>query len=91
MSRLSEHEQSAAIWMLQAGVPVSDVPRFIIASGQLYSAPEIVTRLLGQLKIDPGLINQEWKAKLRRQYVNCIDDICINDIHFDQLPSLPEE
>ena len=54
MQRLSEHEQSGAIWNVKAGVRVSDV-----ASQQLYSTPEIITRLLKQLKIDAGLDIQE--------------------------------
>ena len=49
MPRLSEHKRSGAIGMLQAGC-VFLLPRdIIIAVRQLYSASEIVTRLLGQL------------------------------------------
>ena len=40
-------------------------PDIIIAICQLYSASEIVTRLLGQLKIDAGLVSQEWRPALR--------------------------
>ena len=43
------------------------LPDIIIAVRQLNSATEIVTRLLGQLKIDAGLVNQEWRPALRRQ------------------------
>ena len=43
------------------------LPDIIIAIRQLYSASEIVTRLLGQLKIDAGLVKQDWRAALRRQ------------------------
>ena len=59
MPRLSEHERSGAIAMLKAGVRVSDVADIIIAIRHLCSALELVTRLLGQLKIDAGLVNQE--------------------------------
>ena len=45
-------------------------PDIIIATRQLYSAAETVTRLLGQLKIDAGLVSQAL----------CIDDIYIDDI-----------
>ena len=65
MPRLSEHEQSGAIGMLKAGARVSDVTRYIIAIRQLYSAQEIVTRLLGQLKIDTGLVSQEWRPTIK--------------------------
>ena len=37
----------------------------VIAIGQLYSTSEIVTRLLGQLEIDAGLVIQEWPPALR--------------------------
>ena len=44
------------------------LPDIIIALLQLYSASEIVTRLLGQLKIYAGLVNfKEWRPALRRQ------------------------
>ena len=61
MPRLSDHERYGAVGILQAGVRVSVVARYYQchANGQLYSASEIVTRLLGQLKIDAGLVNQE--------------------------------
>ena len=52
MPRLSEHERPGTIGMLKAGVRVSGV-----AIRQLYSTPEIVTRLLEQLKVDTGLAN----------------------------------
>ena len=37
----------------------------IIAIRQLYSASEIVTRLLGQLKIDACLVSRGWRSALR--------------------------
>ena len=55
--RLSEHERPCAIGMLKAGVRVSDAPSIIIAIRQLYSNSEIVTRLLGQLRVDQVLAN----------------------------------
>ena len=45
--------------MLQAGVHVSDGRDSIIAIRQLFFALEIVTRPLGQLKIDAGLVSEE--------------------------------
>ena len=67
-------------------------PDIIIAIRQLYSASEIATRLLGQLKINAGLVSQEWRpalsGNLRRL---CIDDIYINDIHSSWLLSVPGE
>ena len=92
MPRLSEHEQQGATGMLNAGMRVSDMPDIIIAIRQLYSASEIVTRLLGQLKIDAGLFSQKWlpalRANLRRL---CIDDIYIEDIRSGPLLSVPDE
>ena len=52
MPRLSEHERSGAIGMLKTGMRVSDVAQYHIAIRQLCSTSEIITRLLGQLKID---------------------------------------
>ena len=67
-------------------------PDIIIAIRQLYSASEIVTKLLGQLKLDAGLVSQEWRpgfrAKLRRL---CIDDLYIDDICSGWVLSMPEE
>ena len=56
-------------------------PDTIITIRQLYSASEIVTRLLGQLKIDAGLVSQEWRSSLRGNLRRLsIDDIYIDDI-----------
>ena len=64
----------------------------IIAIRQLYSASKIVNRLLGQLKIDAGLVNQEWRPDVKTAINGvCIDDIGIDDIHSDQLPSMPDK
>ena len=53
-------------------------PDIIIVIRQLYSASEIVTKLLGQLKIDAGLVSQEWRPALRGN----LHRLCIDDIFF---------
>ena len=64
-------------------------PDILIAIRQLYSASEIVTRLLGQLKIYEGLVTGQprqqlaLRANLRR--------LCIDDIPSGQLLSVPDE
>ena len=55
--RLYEHERPIAIGMLKGGCLFQASPGIIIALPQLYSTSEIVTRLLGQLKVDTGLAN----------------------------------
>ena len=79
--------------MLKAGVCVFlTPPDIIIAILQLYSAPEIVTRLLEQLKIDVGLGSQKWHWALRANLGRlCIDDIYIDDIRSGRLLSVPDE
>ena len=58
MPRLSDHERSGAFGMLKARVRVSDVAKYYYCNqSKLYSSSEIVTRLLGQLKMDAGLVN----------------------------------
>ena len=67
-------------------------PDIIIAICHLYSASEIVTRLLGQLKIDAGLVSQEWPPALRGNLHRlCIDDIYIDVFHTDWLLSVSDE
>ena len=89
MPRLSEHELSGTIGMLKAGVRVSDVVRYHICHPSFI---QIVTKLLGQLKTDAGLLSQVWRPALRGNLSQlCIDDIYINDIHFCCLLSLPDE
>ena len=67
-------------------------PDIINATRQLYSASEIVTRLLGQLKIDAGLVSQEWRPALRANLRRlCIDDIYIDDIRSGRLLSVPDQ
>ena len=61
MPRLSEHKRSGAIGRLKVACVFLTSPAIIIAIRQLYSVSEIVTRLLGQLKIDAGLVRQEWR------------------------------
>ena len=62
MPRLSEH---GAIGMLKAGVCVSDVARYHNCHPSTIQRSEIVRRLLGQnLKIDAGLVSQEWGPAL---------------------------
>ena len=68
------------------------LPDIIIAIRQLYSASEIVTRLLGQLKIDACLDSQEWRPALRANLRwLCIDDIYIKDIGSGRLLLVPDE
>ena len=92
MPRLFEHKWSGTIWLLQAGCVFLTPCYIIIVIHQLYSASEIVTRSLGQLKVDAGLVNQEWRPDVKMAtYVHYIDDICINDIHSNWLPSMTDE
>ena len=53
--RLSEHERTGAVGILKAGCVFLASLDIIIAIRQLYRTSEIVTRLLGQLKVDTGL------------------------------------
>ena len=92
MPRLSEHEQSGTIGMSKAGLPFLTSPDIIIAIRQLYSASEIVTRLLGQFKINAGLVSQEWRLALRGNLRwLCIDNIYIDHIRSGRLLSVPNE
>ena len=91
MPRLSEHERSGAIGMLKAGVRVSDVAIYHNFH-QLYIASEIVTRLLGQLKIDAGLVSQDRRPALRAELHRlCIDDIYIDNIRSGLVLSVPDK
>ena len=90
--RLSVHERSGAIGMLKLGCVFLTSPDIIIAICQLNSAQEIITRLLGQLKIDAGPVSQEWRPPLRGNLCRlCIDDIHIDDICSGQLLLVPDE
>ena len=55
--RLSEHERPGAIGMFKAGVCASGFPRYYNCHPSAISTSEIVTRLLGQLKVGTGLTN----------------------------------
>ena len=77
-------------------------PDIIFAICQLYSASEIVARLLRQLKIGAGLVSQEWRpalrGNLRRLFIDdmyiddmYIDDMYIDDIRSGRLLSVPDE
>ena len=75
----------AQFGMFKAGVRVSDVTIYHYyhpSTTCVYSASEIDTRLLRQLKIDAGLVSQKWRPALRGNLRRlCIDDIYINDIY----------
>ena len=57
MPHLSEHERPGAIGILKLGCVFLAPQDIIIVIHQLYNTSEIVTRLLGQLKVDTGLAN----------------------------------
>ena len=92
MPRLFEHERYGAIGMLKADVRVSDFARYHNCDPSAIQHLRDCYRLLGQLKIDAGLVSQEWRpalrAKLRRL---CIDDINIDDIRSRWVQSLPDK
>ena len=78
--------------MLKAGVRVSDAARYHNCHPSIYSTSVIVTRLLGQLKIDAGLVSQEWRPALRANLRRlCIDDIYIDGIRSGHLLLVPDE
>ena len=52
----------------------------IIAIRQLYSASEIVIRLLGQLNIDAGLVNQNYDPTLKLQLTSSVSTIFASTI-----------
>ena len=92
MPRFSEHERSGAIGMLKAGVRVFDVVRYHNCH------PSTVQRLThryqanGRLRIDAGLVSQEWRPALRGNLSRlCIDDSDIDDIRSVRLLSVPDE
>ena len=76
MPQLSKHELSGAFGMLQAETCVLLTSHDIImVIRQLYSTSDIVTRLLGQLNIDAGLINQTDDPTLRQQLTLSVSTI----------------
>ena len=81
--RLSEHDRPGAFGMLKDGVRALTSLDIIIAIHQLNSAPEIFTRLLGELKIDGGLVSQEQQPAIRCN----LRRLCIDDIYIDDYPS----
>ena len=92
MPSLSEHERSGAIEMFKAECVLLTSPDIIIATRQLNSASETSTRLLGQLKIDIGLVSLERRPPLRGNLRRlCINDINIDDIRLGRLLSVPDE
>ena len=92
MPRLSEHERSGAIRMLKACVRVSDVARYHNCHPSTIQCSEIVTRLLGRLKIDTGLVSQEWRPALRGNLRRlCIDEIYIEGVRSGWLLSVPDK
>ena len=65
----------------------SDVKRYDHSHGPIYNDSEIVTRLLGQIKINAGPLNQELQPDVKTAiYVECIGDICIFNIISIWLP-----
>ena len=57
-----------------------------------YIAPKRVIRLQGQLNIDAGLVIQKWRPDVKTAtYVECINDICINDMRSGWLSSVPDK
>ena len=74
-----------------ARMRVSDFMRYDHCYHQLYSDSEMVIRLLGQITVDTGLLNQEIQPDVKTViYVDSIGDICIEDIHSSWLPSVPD-
>ena len=73
--------------MFKDGCVFLTSPDIIIAIRHLYSAAETVTRLLGQLKTDAGLVSQEWRPALRGN----LRRLCIDDIRSGWLLSVPYE
>ena len=81
MPRLSEHERSGAIGMLKASVRVSDVARYHNCHPSTIQRIRDCYPLLGRLKIEAGLVSQEWRPASRGNLRGlCIDDINIDDI-----------
>ena len=87
MPRLSEHEGSGAIGMLKLGCGFLTSPDIIIAIRQLYSAQRSLTGYWDIIKIDAGLVSQEWRPTLR----NDLRRLCIDDILSGWLLSVPDE
>ena len=56
----------------------------IIAIRQLYSSSEIVTRLLGQKKIDIGLVNQNFNTSSRRYIDSVLRPVALSSLRQNQ-------
>ena len=80
MPRLSEHERSGAVEMLQLVCVFLTSRDIIIAIRQLYSSSEIVIRLHGQLNIDAGLVNQNDDPTYKRQLTSSLSTIFASTI-----------
>ena len=75
-------ENEMTIWKVQA----------FGKGDQLYIPSEVVIRLQGQLNINAGLVNQKRRPDVKTAtYVECINDICINDIRSGWLSSVPDK
>ena len=72
MPSLSEHERSGAIRIFKSLTS----PDIIIAIHQLYSASEIVIRLLAQLKMDAGLASQDCELTIFTSTISIPDGYC---------------
>ena len=92
MPPFSEHEPFGSIGMLQAGVQVSDVTWY-------YNCHPLTVHRLRDRYQATGTVKYwrssgwpKWRpAAKMATYVECIDDICINNIHSDWLLSVPDE
>ena len=74
--------------MLKAGVRVSDVTWYHNCHPSAKQRPRDRYKATGELKIDAGLVSQDWRQALRRL---CIDGIYIDDIRSSQLLALPDK
>ena len=91
MPPLSKHERSGAIKMLQARVRVYDVTQY-------YNCHPLTLQRLRDYYAT-GTIKDRHKSGKRRimthvklaTHMDCIKDICINNICSDRLPSVPDE
>ena len=75
MPRLSEHDRSGAFGMLKDGVRVSDVARYNNCHPSTIQLLRDLYQVIGQLKIDAGLVSQEWGLALRGNLVDCVSTI----------------
>ena len=46
----------------------------------------------GTVNIEAGLVNQKWRPNIKTAtYVECINDICIDDMRSGWLSSIPDK